>query len=77
MIEEEGQIPEKDYDTIGLFLADIRREAIEGRKNSGIEAIWDEDEAHYHGIDEYNDDPTWNEKPPGQTGAHEKEIAVR
>ena len=31
-----------------------RREAIEGRASSGIEAIWREDEDQYNGVDEYN-----------------------
>lgn len=38
-----------------------RREAIEGRAASGIEAIWIEDENQYNGVDEYNAEAGSNE----------------
>lgn len=39
---------------LGLTIADKRKSAIEGRQNSGIEAVWEEDQDHYDGIDEAN-----------------------
>lgn len=41
------------------ILKETRTAAIEWRRNSGIEAIWDEDDAHYQGEDEYNSGAPW------------------
>ncbi len=43
-----------DVDAFAHVLREKRREAINGRKQSGIEEIWQEDENHYEGIDAYN-----------------------
>ena len=54
-------------DAIGLKLSETRSEAIEGRKNSGIEDEWLEDEEFYEGIDDANRSElkAWNGKPLG------------
>jgi hypothetical protein len=41
---------------VGKEVAKKRDEAVAGRKASGIERIWDEDEEYYHGIDDANRD---------------------
>lgn len=74
MEEEATEIPQDRYEALGRLLADSRREAIEGRQKCGIETIWDEDEEHYHGIDEYNSDPTWDQKPPGRSEVLSRQI---
>src|SRR3990167_9344659 len=57
---------------IGNALAVSRAEAIDGRKNLGIEKDWKEDEEFYEGIDDANRhefvggaSQTWAEKPAG------------
>ena len=54
-------------DAIGLTLAKSRSEAIDGRKNSGIEDEWLEDEEYYEGIDDANRNElkAWRGKPLG------------
>lgn len=42
------------------LLTEKRRAAIEGRKASGIEQIWSEDQDHYDGKDEVNEGATWS-----------------
>lgn len=53
-----------------------RREAIEGRAASGIEAIWIEDENQYNGVDEYNAEAGSNEFAieSGQPGANRSTV---
>jgi hypothetical protein len=41
-------------EAIGRCVAECRDEAVKGRKLSGIEEIWDEDEEYYQGIDAAN-----------------------
>ena len=41
---------------IGKYVAKKRDEAVKGRKESGIETIWEEDEEYYQGIDDSNRD---------------------
>jgi hypothetical protein len=41
-------------DALGLTLAESRKEAVDGRKNSGIEKEWQEDEEFYQGFDDAN-----------------------
>ena len=41
-------------EAISTAIVAKREEAINGRKNSGIETIWQQDEAHYEGWDEAN-----------------------
>ena len=43
-------------EVIGKAVAKKRDEAIKGRKQSGIETIWEEDEEYYQGIDDANRD---------------------
>lgn len=45
---------EADYDRLCITLKSLRDKAIEGRRSSGIEAIWLEDEEYYEGIDDAN-----------------------
>lgn len=54
-------------DAIGLHLSKSRSEAIDGRKNSGIEDEWLEDEEYYEGIDDANRNElkAWRGKPLG------------
>ncbi len=56
-----------DLDAIGLKLAETRSQAIDGRKNSGIEDEWLEDEEFYEGIDDANrrELKAWRGKPLG------------
>lgn len=58
-------------DAIGLKLSQTRSEAIDGRKNSGIEDEWLEDEEYYEGIDDANRSEltAWRGKPLGQQAA--------
>ena len=49
-------------------VAKMRSEAIDGRKSSGIEEEWTEDEEFYEGIDDVNrgeNRSSWRSKPPG------------
>lgn len=57
----------KQLDSIGLNLAMSRSEAIDGRRNSGIEDEWLEDEEYYEGIDDANRNElkAWRGKPLG------------
>jgi len=41
-------------DQLGMDLAELRKEAIEGKKQQGIEKDWIEDDEHYIGIDDAN-----------------------
>lgn len=43
-------------DLIGKEVARKRDDAVKGRKASGIESIWEEDEEHYQGVDDMNRD---------------------
>lgn len=56
-----------NLDAIGLKLSATRSEAIDGRKNSGIEDEWLEDEEFYEGIDDANrrELKAWRGKPLG------------
>lgn len=76
MLENE-QIAENDrieqMNSLQLELAKTRAEAIDGRKVSGIEDIWKEDEEFYQGIDDANRGESrsnWNDKPPGRADIH-------
>lgn len=55
-------------DSLGSSLAKKRREAIEYRKQTGIEIEWDEDEDAYEGIDEASaaERNSRRTRPPGQ-----------
>lgn len=61
-------------DSIGKDIIKLRKEAVDGRKQSGIEKIWQEDEEFYQGIDEYNreGDGNWETKPAGQAETNQK-----
>ncbi len=55
---------------IGLTLAQVRNRFMIGRRSSGIEDIWREDEEYYNGIDGTNNRAMtpWGSKPLGQAG---------
>ena len=82
--EEEGEIelpvdPEK-LNELGISLSKSRSESIEAREQSGIEAIWLEDEEFYEGIDDANrseEQAIWRQKPMGQakTGVNKSDAA--
>ncbi len=57
-----------ELDNIGLALSKTRSDAINARKNSGIEDEWLEDEEFYEGIDDANrrELKAWRGKPLGQ-----------
>jgi len=54
-------------DTIGLIISKTRSDAITGRKDTGIEDEWLEDEEYYEGIDDANrgELKAWRGKPLG------------
>jgi hypothetical protein len=72
---------EKEFDlerleTLAKTLIATRKLAIEGRKQSGIEEIWREDEEHYEGIDDLNrGDNSVTSKPPNNTAVASSENA--
>lgn len=55
-------------DAFAAALAKKRKAAVDGRRMSGIEEIWAEDEEFYEGIDDANRDETVTRKPRSQTG---------
>lgn len=72
MIEEEQEIGQEErnakLDNIGAVLALKRKEAVDFRRNSGIEEIWDEDQDAYDGIDDENRQSQY-EKPSSSSGS--------
>lgn len=44
----------EDIEAFALIIKDKRKDAIEGRRSSGIETDWEEDDDHYEGVDKYN-----------------------
>lgn len=71
--EEMREYDEKQelmLDAIGRKFAEMRAEAIDDRKRSGIEEIWAEDEEYYEGIDDVNRHESRSSdstKPPGKS----------
>lgn len=58
------------FQSMADSLVRLRKEAIDGRKSSGIETQWEQDEEHYAGIDDKNRhtlSTDWNSKPPGRS----------
>jgi hypothetical protein len=60
-------------ETFSLQVKDKRKTAIEGRRMSGIEEIWSEDEEHYEGIDDANRASTKTVKGRSLTGGPREE----
>lgn len=54
LIELKKQNDEMRIEALSKIVAENRDEAIEFRKKSGIEKVWDEDEQYYLGIDQHN-----------------------
>jgi len=57
-----------ELDALGLVLSESRSDAIDGRRQSGIEDEWLEDEEYYEGVDDANRSElkAWRGKPLGQ-----------
>ena len=66
--DEQDQARVQQLYNLGITVAQKRSDAIEYRKQSGIEEEWAEDEEYYGGIDEANrsDSSAWRTRPPGQ-----------
>lgn len=70
--QDEGMSEEElaeRLDSLGIAIAQKRAEAIEGRRQSGIEDEWQLDEDAFHSVDEFNrgsESRTYGEKPWGQ-----------
>ena len=56
LIDEMLAAKQMKIEAIGKAVAKKRDEAVKGRKESGVETIWEEDEEYYQGIDEANRD---------------------
>lgn len=71
LLEKEEAEKQAALDSLGVYIAGLRSEAIEGRAASGIEDQWREDEEFYAGIDEATkiNQGAWNTKPPGRVEA--------
>ena len=57
--------------SIGIYVAHKRDEAVTGRRNSGIETVWQEDEEYYEGLDEASADGrngSWSKSPSTSGG---------
>lgn len=54
LVEEMRLAKQAKIEQIGKLVAKHRDEAVKGRKQSGIEEIWQEDEEYYAGIDDAN-----------------------
>lgn len=70
--EEKEKAEQRDnLDRLGVVIAELRSEAIDGRSTSGIEDIWREDEEFYEGVDDRNrgENGSWKSKPPGRVEA--------
>ena len=66
-------------DMIGLKLSKTRSEAIDGRKASGIEDEWLEDEEYYEGVDDANRSElkAWRGKPLGSKVIEDQDNSTR
>lgn len=65
-------------DTLSITIAQKRAEAIEGKKQSGIQDEWQLDEESFHSIDEFNrgsEAVTYGQKPWGQMAIGDTEGA--
>ena len=68
LMEEIKMAKAVKVEQLGKQVAKYRDEAVQGRKASGIEQIWDEDEEFYQGIDDNNRDTQSWLKSPSTTG---------
>lgn len=64
---------DEKIEQIGKEVAKLRDEAVKGRRESGIERIWEEDEEYYQGIDEANRADVAILKSPSSTGGTTRE----
>lgn len=71
LTQEQREAMLERLQALGTQLAKTRKEAVDGRKASGVEDIWREDEEHFEGIDDANRGQTGGSasKPPWQTTA--------
>lgn len=56
LIDDMREAKQAKIAQIGKYVAKMRDEAVKGRKQSGIETIWEEDEEYYQGVDDANRD---------------------
>ena len=56
LLDELRAAKQAKIENLGKIVAKKREEAVKGRRVSGIEAIWEEDEEYYMGIDDANRD---------------------
>jgi len=68
MIEAEKINRQERVEKLGKQVAKLRDEAVTGRKASGIETVWQEDEEYYLGIDDANRLTQSRLKSPGVQG---------
>ena len=71
---KEAKLAER-LDSLGRTLSEERSDAIKWRSTCGIEQDWGEDEDHYDGIDDANQDEhsgAWKTRPPGQVATKKK-----
>lgn len=68
LVEELRAARDAKIEQIGKLVAKRRDEAIAGRKQSGIEQVWQEDEEYYLGIDDVNRDQFPYLKSPSTSG---------
>jgi len=54
MIEQDNNARLAQLSAFSSRIAELRQEAVNGRKESGIEELWQEDDEYYEGIDEVN-----------------------
>lgn len=77
-IEDAPEITEEQRraarNALNNLIVDLRAQAISQRAASGIEQIWEEDEAAYEA--NYNQLDEWNSKPPGQAYANKTSSAI-
>ncbi|MES2183027.1 MAG: hypothetical protein V4505_00645 [Pseudomonadota bacterium] len=64
----DAEMRQKQLDGISLLIARKREEAVAGRRQSGIEDIWTEDEEAYEGIDDANRGEVRSMKPASSQG---------
>ena len=73
MDEEHEAAQQAALDSLAITLAQSRTEAVDGRKLTGIEEEWLEDDEFYEGIDDANRSEYWRSKPAGQAALQDRD----
>ncbi len=73
ILEELREEKQRKINSLALEVVALRKEAVDGRKQSGIEEVWREDREYYEGIDEFNTSHTLYHKPETMQGGVERE----